>query len=233
MFGTPPLIPPPPSATAAQRVRARLETELLQGSHPPGTRLDEQELAERYGVSRTPVREALKAIAAEGWLEIRAHAGAFVSRPTPQRLLEMFETMAALEAACAAHAARRVSAPQARTLAAANRACAEHAAAGDAAAFYIANLAFHDAIYAASGNTFLAAQTLALRRRLEPWRRAVTVRQGLMQQSVMEHAAIEEAIASGDGETAARRAGRHLDTLGQDALLLLGSLAPNGDTGIK
>ena len=206
MVGAPPLDPASPAATAAQRVRARLEAELLEGRFPPGARLDEQELAERFGVSRTPVREALKAIAAEGLLELRAHAGAFVSRPSPQRLLEMFETMAALEAACAEHAARRARPAQLDALADANRACADHAAAADAASFYAANQDFHDALYAAAGNAFLASQTLALRRRLEPWRRAVTVRQGMMQQSVAEHAAILQAIVAGDGPTAARRA---------------------------
>lgn len=218
--------PPAPTGTAAQRVRTRLEIELLQGAFPPGSRLDEQDLAERYGVSRTPVREALKAMAGEGLVELRAHAGAFVSRPTPRRLLEMFEMMATLESACAGHAARRASAAQLRVIADANRACADHADNGDTQAFYAANLMFHNTIYESSCNTFLAAQTLALRRRLEPWRRAITVRSGLMRQSVIEHAAILDAIAAGDGDTAGRHAGRHVDTLGQDALLLLESLAP-------
>jgi DNA-binding GntR family transcriptional regulator len=225
MPATRPSAPDVPSVTAAQRVLALLEAELMQGRHMPGARLDEQDIAGRCGVSRTPVREALKALAAEGLVEIRAHAGAFVSCPTPQRLLEMFETMAVLEAACAADAARRASPGQQRAIARANRACAGHARSGDTAAFYAANQAFHDAIYAAAGNTFLAAQTLALRRRLEPWRRAVTGRRGLMQQSVAEHAAILAAIDAGDAAAAAGRAGQHLDTLGQDALLLLSSLA--------
>lgn len=220
------------AATAAERIRTRLELELLQGLYVPGSRLDEQELAERYGVSRTPVREALKAIAAGGLLEIRAHAGAFVSRPAPQRLLEMFETMAALESACAGHAARRASDAQVQVLADANRACADHAATNDAPAFYAANQMFHDAIYAASGNTYLASQTLALRRRLEPWRRAITARKGLMRQSVTEHAAILKAIAAGEGERAAQHASRHLDTLGQDALLLLGGTAFGDASGV-
>lgn len=232
MFAAPPPGLSSSPATAAQRVRMRLELDLLQGVYPPGCRLDEQELAERYGVSRTPVREALKASAAEGLLEIRAHAGAFVSRPTPQRLLEMFETMAALEAACAGHAARRASAPQIQALTDANLACAGHAASGDAQAFYAANLLFHDLLYGASGNTFLASQTLTLRRRLEPWRRAITPRTGLMQQSVAEHDAILEAIASGDGDSASRHASRHLDTLSQDALLLL-SRATVGSPGTR
>lgn len=210
--------------TAAGRVRAALEADLMQVSRERGRHLDETELAQRFGVSRTPVREALKALAAQGLVEIRPHAGAFVADPAPRKLIEMFEAMAALEAACALHAARRSSAAQREAIAIANRDCATEAVAGDPDAFYSANLRFHDAVCAAAGNAFLAEQTLALRRRLEPWRRSVTGRGGTMRQSVVEHDAILAAIGEGDAEEAGRRASRHLDALGQDALLLIGSL---------
>lgn len=210
--------------TAAGRVRALLEADLMQASREPGRRLDETELALRFGVSRTPVREALKALAAQGLVELRAHSGAFVADPTPRKLIEMFEAMAALEAACASHAARRASAAQRDAIAAANRDCAVEALSNDPGAFYRANLRFHDAVCAAAGNAFLAEQTLALRRRLEPWRRSVTGRGGTMRQSVVEHDAILAAIAASDAEEAGRQASRHLDALGQDALLLLDSL---------
>ena len=210
--------------TAATRVRDALLTELLEQRIAPGQRLDEAELAHRFGVSRTPVREALKALAAQDLIELRPHAGAFAAEPNPRQLIEMFETMAELEAACASYAARRASGRQRDAMEEANRSCAHFADLGDATAFYAANHQFHEALRGAAGNGFLAEQTSALTRRLEPWRRSITWRTGLMRQSVTEHEGIVAAISAGDSDAAGRRARAHLDTLREDALLLLTGL---------
>ncbi|PZW48393.1 GntR family transcriptional regulator [Humitalea rosea] len=207
--------------TAAERVRAALEQDLLGGALTPGMRLDEMDLATRFAVSRTPVREALKALAAQNLVELRPHAGAFVAEPGGEALIEMFETMAELEAACASFAALRARPVDRAALLAAHEACVAATARGAMEAFLDANNRFHDAIAEAAGNRFLAEQTLALRRRLEPWRRRVTWRAGIMPQSNAEHAGIREAIEAGDGPLAARCARAHLDTLQRDALVLL------------
>jgi DNA-binding GntR family transcriptional regulator len=212
------------AATSVDRVLGALERELLAGRLRPAQRLDESELATRFKVSRTPVREALKVLATQGLVQLRPRAGAFVAQPTDRELIEMFETMAEMEASCAGFAARRATAEDRAKLDAANAACDKARIAGDAPAFYKANTAFHDAICRAAGNRFLAEQTLALRRRLEPWRRGVTWSPGMMQASVPEHAAILRAIADGDATAAAERARAHLDTLRRDALVLLRAL---------
>ena len=82
----------------------------------PGAALDETELARRFRVSRTPVREAIRQLAASGLVEVRAHRGAVVAHPTEERLNGMFEAMAELEALCAGLAAERMTAPERRLL---------------------------------------------------------------------------------------------------------------------
>lgn len=211
------------ATTSVARVLGTLERELVSGRLKPAQRLDETELALRFKVSRTPVREALKALAGQGLVELRPRSGAFVAQPSDRELIEMFETMAEMEAACAGFAARRSTAEDRTRLEAANKACEKARLAADAPAFYKANVAFHDAMCRAAGNGFLADQTLALRRRLEPWRRGVTWNPGMMQASVPEHAAILAAIIAGDATAAAERTRAHLDTLRRDALMLLRS----------
>ena len=88
----------------------------MRGALLPGAALDETELARRFSVSRTPVREAIRQLAASGLVEARAHRGAVVAQPTEERLIGMFEAMAELEALCAglrraAHDRRRAARP--------------------------------------------------------------------------------------------------------------------------
>ena len=81
--------------TLADELRLALADDIVRGMLVPGAALDETELARRFGVSRTPVREAIRQLAASGLVEVRAHRGAVVARPSDERLLGMFEAMAA------------------------------------------------------------------------------------------------------------------------------------------
>src|SRR5438128_8060236 len=94
----------------AFRLKQSIEDAVIAGEFVPGDRLDEASLAERFGVSRTPIREALLQLGAEGYIEVRPRRGASASVPSAQRLIEMFETMAELEAACRTLGARRLTA---------------------------------------------------------------------------------------------------------------------------
>src|SRR5437660_12537092 len=89
------------------KLKQSIEDAVIAGEFRPGDRLDEASLAERFGVSRTPIREALLQLGAEGFIDVRPRRGAIVSVPTPTRLFEMFETMAEIESACGRLAARR------------------------------------------------------------------------------------------------------------------------------
>jgi DNA-binding GntR family transcriptional regulator len=94
--------------TRAADLQARLADAIVNGVYLPGAKLDEQELADAFGVSRTPVREALKHLAVTGLVALRPHRGAIVATITPANLGHLFETMAELEALCAGFAAARM-----------------------------------------------------------------------------------------------------------------------------
>ncbi len=93
----------------SDRIRDALTDAIASGSIAAGTALDEQNLAQRYGASRTPVREALRQLAASGLVEIRPRRGVVVARLTPQRIADMFETTAEIEAMCARLATYRMT----------------------------------------------------------------------------------------------------------------------------
>jgi DNA-binding GntR family transcriptional regulator len=194
----------------AQRLRQTIEDEIVDGVLPPGERLDEVQLAARFGVSRTPIREALLQLAVTGLIEVKPRRGAVVSTPDPTRLLEMFETMAELEAACARLAARRLTAGHQAELNAALDACRAAAETGDTAAYYAENATFHAVVYRASRNAFLCEQAMQLSRRLAPFRRIQLRVRNRLAQSFAEHAGAVEAILAGDEALAAERMRAHV-----------------------
>ena len=118
----------------ATRLRAQLEEEIVTGKLPPGTRLDEVSLANRFGVSRTPIREALFELSSTGLIETRPRRGAVVANVGPGRLVEMFEVMAELESMCGRLATRRMSDAERNALEEAHLACERAAETGDAPA---------------------------------------------------------------------------------------------------
>ncbi len=207
------------------RIRADIERAILVGRLAPGQKLDEEALARRHGASRTPVREALQHLASRGLIELRPNAGAFVAELTVTELAESFETMAILEAACAAMAARRHTAEDRRRLRAAHEACARAATKGSPASFYAANARFHECLYAASHNRHLQAQTVGLRNRLEAYRRAVTFHPGIMALTMREHGRILQAVLAMDEEEASRLMRTHLDSLRDDAVSVARAVA--------
>lgn len=210
----------------AQRLRREIEEAIITGQFPPGTRLDEVSLAERYGVSRTPIREALLQLGAAGLIDVRPRRGAVVSAPDPQRLLEMFETMAELESSCGRLAARRLTPDHQERIEQAHRSCTWAAEHGTSEDYYEENRAFHNAIYAASRNSFLAEQALQLQRRLAPYRRLQLRVRNRVKQSLREHQGIVEAIVAGNEDLVAQRLREHVVIQGErfsDLMLSLGA----------
>ena len=202
----------------SESVRNRLEQQILGGKLRPGAKLDEEALGRRFGASRTPVREALKHLASAGMVELRPRLGAFVAQVSVTTLIEMFETMAHLEAACAGLAARRHTAVDRKALQKAADDCRRTSKRADPQRFYDANATLHECIYRACGNGFLETQTLALRNRLEAYRRETTFHPGLMAVSNEEHDRIVAAIFAMDEQTATQAMRGHLDTLRNDAV---------------
>lgn len=214
-----------PKKTRVLRIREAIEHDIVSGKLSPGAKLDEEALAARYGASRTPVREALQQLASHGHIELRPHMGAFVAKLGVTELVEMFETMAFLEAACAALASRRHTEADRKLLSGAHETCVKAAKRKDPDAFYAANARFHECVYAASHNGFLAAETLRLRNRLEAYRRESTFHPGLMALTIGEHEKILQAILDMDEAAAASRMRGHLDTLRDDAVSMAKALS--------
>jgi len=208
----------------ADYFRDRIEDEIATGQLKPGERLDEMSLAERFGVSRTPIREALQQLAAGGMVELRPNRGAIVSAPDPTRLMEMFDVMAELEAMCGRLAARRLLAEDEALLTSTLGACRKAMDAGDPDAYYYENERFHRAIYAASGNRFLADQAIALHRRLAPFRRLQLRVRDRMKTSQREHEEILAAILEGEAGIAAERLRAHVAIQGERFSDLMASL---------
>lgn len=184
-----------------------LEEDILAGRLMPGQRLDEQELAARFEVSRTPVREALLQLASSGLVEMRARQGAVVAELTIPRLVEMFQVMAELEGLCARLAVRRMSPSQLDRVESSQEEMRRFSEQREPFEFYEANKRFHEAVYEASQNAFLWEQTQAIRGRVAPYRRYVTLQPGRMQESIVEHDVVIQAIRDGD-EAAAHDAMR-------------------------
>ena len=138
--------PLPDKITRAEELRLQLADEIVRGALPPGAALDETDIARRFNVSRTPVREALRQLAASGLIDARAHRGAVVARPSFERLTGMFEAMAELEALCAGLAAERMSAAERERLGATHGELRGLSHAGNPCRFHEVNGRFHNAI---------------------------------------------------------------------------------------
>jgi len=211
-------------AKGSTEFKAVLEDDIATGRIAPGARLDEATLAERFGVSRTPIREALQQLAATGLVELRPYRGAVVSSPDPRRLMEMFEVMAELEAMCGRLSARRLTAETQQQLEETLKACARAAEAGNPDTYYFENERFHRALYGASANAFLAEQALLLHKRLAPFRRLQLRVRNRMASSQREHSAIVAAIVAGDETAAADLLRAHVVVQGERFADLIASL---------
>ena len=209
----------------SETLKKALEEKIVMGAYRPGARLDETELANEFSVSRTPVREALIQLASSGLVILRHRRGAVVAQASPQRLYEMFEVMAELEAISVRLAARRHGEADLRRLREAQAGCEAALVSGDFEAYYRANEEFHMAIYAASHNGFLCEETSSMHRRLGVYRRLQLRGRGRLQNSHKEHCGILEAIEAGDGELAARRVHAHITVQGETFSDLVASLA--------
>ena len=184
------------------KLRDEIENGIVTGEFEPGERLDEVQLATRFGVSRTPIREALMQLSAIGLVEIRPRRGAVVVDPAPERIFEMFEVMAELEGMAGAMAARRHTDEDRLALTRAHEKCETAAASEDTDRYYYDNEVFHCAIYAASHSGFLEEQCMVLHKRLRPYRRLQLRVRNRMKVSLKEHEAIVAAILAGDAERA-------------------------------
>lgn len=194
----------------AEEVRKTLYDEILAGTLPPGTRLDEVSLAERFGVSRTPIREALREMVSTGLAEHHHRRGVFVARVPAAQLDEMFEFAAELEATCARLAASNMTLTERDALMALHLDSHRHITDGDVNAYDSANMAFHGALFAGAHNRYLQEATRQARRRVAPFRRAQFLVGDRLASSFEEHSRIVLAVMRGHGDDAAELVRAHI-----------------------
>jgi DNA-binding GntR family transcriptional regulator len=203
----------PQRKTRTEELRLQLADEIVRGALAPGAVLDETGLARRFQVSRTPVREAIRLLAASGLVDARAHRAAVVARPSAEHLAGMFEVMAELEALCAGFAAERMSAAERLTMENIHDRLRILIQSGDPQRYHEVNEAFHASIYAGSHNSYLAEMTLATRVRVQPFRRAQFRILGRLAKSHIEHDQVVEAILRGDRAGASAAMHAHIITV--------------------
>ncbi|MFB7031640.1 MULTISPECIES: GntR family transcriptional regulator [unclassified Streptomyces] len=210
------------------RVRDALRQAILEGALPPGKALVERELAELYGVSKTPVREALKQLQSTGLVEVNAYQGVSVRRPDDRLVQELYT-------------ARRAAEPEAVRLAAVRLGPAPHAGArqalqqateligsGETRSLGIANRRFHRELYTACHNGFLCGfldqlQDLTAFVAGLGWRLRAT-----WEEEAAEHAAILQAVEQGDGPLAEQLTRAHIDKAMQNLSGALGDVPGAG-----
>lgn len=160
----------PEKLSTSQRIERALIDSISAGELAPGTHLDETSLVSKYGVSRTPIREALKSLAAQGVLVSGEKRGLFVAQYSREELGQIFEAMHEIEIACARIASQRLSLLSRSRIEAAQADCVEAAESGDISRYLRANEAFHLEIYNATGNPYIAEIASEFRRRTGPFR---------------------------------------------------------------
>lgn len=196
--------------SAAETVRLELEREIDDGILIPGDALDEEALAARFGVSRTPVREALLHLSVLGVVTIAPRAGIYVSRLSMPELLALVEMLAELEAACAKLATRRIGPEEAAALKQVHQESLAFEESGDAAGYARCNAQFHEILYQACRNAPLAAEIARIRSRTRVYRQSVFQNQLRIRRSREDHARIVEAVLAGDAFAAAEAALEHI-----------------------
>jgi DNA-binding GntR family transcriptional regulator len=208
------LVPSTPTLTSI--VRDKIAAEIASGEFAPGTHLEENDLASRYQVSRTPIREALRELASIGAVEIKARRGVLVTDVDGEWLLKTLEAVADLEASCARYAAERMSEGQRAELKTLHCSIGRAAKAGDPASFDRDNLQFHRLIHIGSGNEILAKTVAQMRRRILPYTRAAMIsNRDHLTIANSEHEAIVRAIEARNGELAYHATRAHVIAAGQ------------------
>lgn len=216
-----------PTESLSDTVRAEMERDLLSGALIPGTVLDERSLAERFGVSRTPVREAVLHLAAQGLLNVVPRVGVMVPKLGIQELLSLLEMLAEMEGACAKFAAKRMDAKERKALREALVACEKAAATGNSKAYDTANKKFHQILYTGARNEWAARQVYSLRLRCASYQRSRFDLPGRLDQSLQEHREVVAAIESADAEAARQAMVRHISVGGKDFAEFVSSLNQN------
>ena len=203
----------------------RLRDMIVQGALAPGTKLNERELCEQLGISRTPLREALKVLSTEELVELLPNRGAVVATLTERRVREIFAVMGALEALAGELACRHMTARELNEIRALHYQMRAHHARGELAPYFRRNQEIHLAIVKASGNATLAAIYQSLNAHVRRARYMANLSQERWDQAVAEHEQILEALGRRDAAQLQGLLRNHLGAKLTVVLAALGALA--------
>ena len=206
-------------STLSQRISEKLGAEIVAGKHAPGAKLDEEALAARFNVSRSPVRDALRQLAATHLVESRPRRGFSVAQIDPAGLQDMFEAASELEALCARLCALRSGATERKNIERIHAEALAAAKRNDHEVYSRLNEDFHRAIFSGARNRTLEAATLALRQRLAPFRSRVFFHvENRIRSSSREHDAVTAAILRGKATAAEEAMRGHTASAAMNAL---------------
>jgi len=195
---------------------ARIRDRLIEGAIAPGARIPEQDLCRALGISRTPLREALKVLAAEGHVLLLPNRGARAARLTTADVRDLFEVSAALESAAGELACQRISDAGIEAVASAHRSMAAHFATGEMAAYYACNRAIHETIVGACGNAVLIGMYDSVSARIRRARYVAPMTEAHWRTAMQEHEAMLNALQRRDGPMLAMILKTHLRHKGEE-----------------
>lgn len=209
-----------PVATMHGDIVARLRDWVTETPLAAGAKVPERELCEAFGISRTPMREALKVLAAEGLIELLPNRGARIKALTPAEVGDLMDLMAGLEALAGRLACERISPEEFEAIETLHREMYAHFLRGDHSGYFQCNQAIHEALFAAARNPTLIANAQSLRVRLRKVRYAANQdAQGeRWREAVREHELILDALRRRDGHDLATILFDHLRST-RDAVL--------------
>jgi DNA-binding GntR family transcriptional regulator len=199
-----------------ENIKWQIEEAINVGTYLPGDTLDEAALARQFGVSRTPVREAILQLSAQGLVKIVPRSGIHVARMSIKELLAMFELLAELEGACAKLAARRMDLPQRQRLKQIHEESRVFVETHDSENYEKANASFHGLLYEASLNRYLEEQILMIRKRTRAYRQDHFRMPRRLEKSWGDHGRIMEAILACDAQAASQAMIDHIAIGGQE-----------------
>ncbi len=197
-------------ASLHDELAVRLRRMIVEDELAPGARINERDLCVRFGVSRTPLREAIKVLAREGYVRLSPNRGAAVAALTAEDLEEAFPIMAALEALAGDLAARKATDAQVAAILETHARMRAAFDAGDRPTYFALNEAIHLAIAEASGNATLDQMQRSLDGRVRRGRYQANISPARWRQAMDEHEEIAEALADRDAARLAEVLHRHL-----------------------
>ncbi len=187
------------TSTTSERIYEKLVDRIIAGELRPGQRVEEQAVATEFGVSRTPVRDALRQLAGTGLVQFRPNKGVTVVDLKIDELSEIFEALGEFEALCARLAAQRMTQLERTALRNLHAEAAAAAKTENEAAYAELNTRLHQAIYDGTHNASIAGVTENLRQRIMPFRAFAGTARHRIHESHDEHEQLVSAILAGDG----------------------------------